>query len=114
LSKTGFTCLTTLIPNALAEFGDFLMNDQASHADAFQETGLSRLADMPVRLIFEVGRIEVSLSELTNTGPGHVFVLPSGIEGGCAILSGGAVIGRGEIVEVAGQFGVRVTQLAAR
>lgn len=93
--------------------GDFLMTNPYESDGAASER-IGRLSDMPVRIVFELGRLDVALSELANAGEGHVFVLPTPLSSGCSLVSGGAVIGKGEVVKVGDQFAVRVTSLAPR
>lgn len=70
----------------------------------------AELNELPVRLMFEAGRVEVSLGELGQIGPGHVFALP-GIAGAIDILANGRRIGQGELVQVGDGAGVRVLRL---
>lgn len=66
------------------------------------------LDELPVRLVFEVGRLEVPLGELEALGPGYVFEL--GRDDGVLvdIVANGRRLGRGEVVTVGGALGVRV------
>lgn len=70
----------------------------------------AELDDLPVRLVFEAGRVEVPLGELGQVGPGHVFALP-GTAGTVDILANGRRIGQGELVQVGDAAGVRVLRL---
>lgn len=70
----------------------------------------AELNEMPVRLVFEAGRLEVPLGELAQVGPGHVFALP-GAAGLVDILANGRRIGQGELVQVGEGAGVRVLRL---
>lgn len=70
----------------------------------------AELNELPVRLVFEVGRVEVTLGELGQIGPGHVFAL-SGAAGLVDILANGRRIGQGELVQVGEGAGVRVLRL---
>lgn len=100
-------------PPGAGLLGEYLMTNPYESDGAASER-IGRLSDMPVRIVFEIGRLDVPLSELANAGEGHVFVLPTPLSSGCSLVSGGAVIGRGEIVKVGDQFAVRVTSLAPR
>lgn len=70
----------------------------------------AELNDLPVRLVFEAGRLEIPLSELGQVGPGHVFALP-GTAGLVDIVANGRRIGQGELVQVGEGAGVRVLRL---
>lgn len=79
--------------------------------DDTQDAGLD---DLPVRLSFELGRLEVSLAELEALGPGHVFELDRGEQDAVEILANGRRIGAGRVVLVAGVPGVQITRLGVR
>ncbi len=66
--------------------------------------------DLPVLLTFEVGRLAVELGQLRRFGPGSVIELPRRhplVE----IAAHGRRVGEGELVEVDGAVGVRITRL---
>jgi type III secretion protein Q len=73
-----------------------------------EPTGLDEL---PVRLAFELGRLELPLSEIAVLGPGHVFELARDESQPVDILANGRLIGRGRIVTVAGRVGVQIVHL---
>jgi type III secretion protein Q len=75
--------------------------EQASTADV-------SLDELPLRLTFELGRLEVPLAELETVGPGHVFDLGRDPQQAVDIMSAGRRIGRGEIVAIGPALGVRV------
>lgn len=68
------------------------------------------LDTMPLDLTFELGRLSLSLGELRTLGAGAVLLLDGGSPAAVAIVAAGKTMGRGEIVDVAGQLGVRLTQ----
>ncbi len=69
------------------------------------------LAEVPVRLVFELGRLELTLAELEAIGPGHVFDLARQEAEAVDIVANGRRIGRGRIVDVAGVLGVQVVRI---
>jgi type III secretion protein Q len=71
----------------------------------------SGLNELPVRLAFELGRLELPLSEVAVLGPGHVFELARDENQPVNILANGRLIGRGRIVTVAGTIGVQIVHL---
>jgi type III secretion protein Q len=73
----------------------------------------SSLNDMKVRLVFEVGRAEMSVSEIERLGPGHVFELARASDGHVDVIAGGRVIGSGEIVKIGEDIGVRLKRIAS-
>ena len=71
----------------------------------------SGLEELPVRLAFELGRLELPLSEVAVLGPGHVFELARNEKQPVDILANGRLIGRGRIVTVGGTIGVQIVHL---
>ena len=66
--------------------------------------------ELPVLLTFEVGRLAIELGQLRRFGPGSVIELPRRhplVE----IAAHGRRVGEGELVEVDGAVGVRITRL---
>jgi type III secretion protein Q len=116
LTQSGQSLTGRFLPARNRMLGDFLMNNEVMGQPPGQMKGdaLRQLSDLPVKVVFELGHMDVPLYELANAGAGYVFVLPTPVGQGCAIMSGGAVIGRGEVVKVGEQFAVRVTNLAAK
>jgi len=72
---------------------------------------VSGLDELPVRLAFELGRMELPLSEVAVLGPGHVFELARDENRPVEILANGRLIGRGRIVTVGGALGVQIVHL---
>lgn len=64
---------------------------------------------LDLRLRFELGRLTVSLDQLRALGPGVVLELADGSPHEIAIACGGARVGYGEVVDVEGRLGVRIT-----
>jgi type III secretion protein Q len=65
--------------------------------------------NLPVRVEFEIGQVELSLGELADLQPGYVFALPSQLEGANVVIrANGRASGRGEVVAVGDTLGVRL------
>ncbi len=65
--------------------------------------------DVPVRLEFDLGRLEFKYEDLAGLQPGYVFALPSRLEGvNVTIRANGRDAARGEIVAVGETLGVRL------
>lgn len=77
--------------------------DEAAHED-----------DIPVRLCFDLGRLDMTLGELRRLGPGAVLELPGPADAAISLTVGGRCVGQGELVEVAGHAGVRVVRILGR
>ena len=86
-------------------------------ADDFEADAEGPLADplggLPVRLTFRLGAREMTLAELSGLHPGSVVPLDiDEDEPVVEICAGGRVVGRGEIVAVAGRLGVHVLRVS--
>ena len=71
----------------------------------------SDIDDLPVRLVFEVGRLELSLSEIRRLAPGAILPLMRPLDAALDIVANGRRIGSGTIVRIGDAVGVRVTRL---
>ncbi|MGO4259646.1 type III secretion system cytoplasmic ring protein SctQ [Lysobacter sp. TAB13] len=81
------------------------MSDTESAPDTAEATG----PDVPVRLEFDLGRLECRYEDLSGFQPGYVFALPSRLEGANVVIrANGRDAGRGEIVAVGDTLGVRL------
>jgi type III secretion system YscQ/HrcQ family protein len=70
------------------------------------------LDDLPVRLVFEVGRVELSLGELQRLAPGALVPLARPIEEPLDIMANGRRLGHGTLVQIGDSLGVRIVSLA--
>jgi type III secretion protein Q len=77
-------------------------------ADSTQQTSLD---DIPVKLVFELGRVEMSLAEVRQLGPGALIALAQPIEESVDISANGRRIGRGSLVQIGSNVGVRIMRL---
>jgi type III secretion protein Q len=69
------------------------------------------LDELPLRIVFEVGRLELSLGDIRQMAPGTVLPLVRPFDEALDIVANGRRIGRGEIVRVGDSLGVRVIRL---
>lgn len=71
-----------------------------------QLAGLDRL---PVKVDFELGHLQLSLAQLRTIGPGVLLQIEGASSpASVAVTSAGRLLGRGEIVDVNGQLGIRI------
>lgn len=70
------------------------------------------LDDLPVRLVFEAGRIELSLGDLQRLAPGAVVPLARPVDEPLDIMANGRRLGRGTLVQVGETLGVRIVSIA--
>ncbi|WP_034885630.1 type III secretion system cytoplasmic ring protein SctQ [Ensifer aridi] len=66
------------------------------------------LDDVEIVLVFECGRWPIPLGELRSAGDGHVFELGRPIDGPVDIVANGRCIGRGDIVRIGDELGIRL------
>jgi type III secretion protein Q len=67
--------------------------------------------ELPVRLAFDVGRLDVSLGELRRLDAGSVLELNGSAEELVRISANGRLIGQGALVDVNGTVGVRIVRM---
>lgn len=80
-------------------------DDNAAPAAAVEDPA----RNLPVRVEFEIGQVELSLGELADLQPGYVFALPAQLEGANVVIrANGRASGRGEVVAVGETLGVRL------
>ena len=70
------------------------------------------LDDLPVRLVFELGRVELSLGELQRLAPGALVPLGRPPDEPLDIMANGRRLGRGTLVQIGDSLGVRIVSLA--
>ncbi|WFU20626.1 type III secretion system cytoplasmic ring protein SctQ [Bradyrhizobium sp. CB3481] len=68
----------------------------------------SDLDNIEITVIFECGRWTVALGALRNINEGHVFELGRPFDGTVDILANGRRIGRGDIVRIGEELGIRL------
>jgi flagellar motor switch protein FliN/FliY len=69
------------------------------------------LLDVHLDVSVEVGRVQMPVREVLSLGPGSVIELQRAAGEPVEVFANGRCIGRGEIVVVGDQFGVRITEL---
>ncbi len=68
--------------------------------------------DAPITLTVELAHMEVSLEAIAGLAPGAVLETGRPIGGPVTLRAGGAVLARGELVDVEGELGVRILETA--
>jgi flagellar motor switch protein FliM len=69
------------------------------------------LRELPVQITCEIGRVTLSAREVLELRPGSVLPVGRPLAGPVDLTAGGRVIARGELVDVEGEIGVRVTEV---
>ncbi|AIY39672.1 Type III secretion inner membrane protein (YscQ,homologous to flagellar export components) [Collimonas arenae] len=70
------------------------------------------LDNVPVLLEFRMGQISMTFGELRTLAAGNILQINGGSPESVAIVASGRTLGRGELVEVGAQLGIRVVQWA--
>lgn len=88
---------------------EWLMDDLDEESSAAE--GAAALDDLPVRIVFEFGRSELTLRELAGLGAGSIVALPAAPDEPLSLIANGRRIGQGEPVRIGDALGVRITRL---
>lgn len=100
---------------------DFLLDDNLFD-EGFEEEeivkakpikDISFFHQLPVQVTLELASAEMSLGELSRMGEGDVVALDRMVGEPLDIRVNGALLGRGEVVEVNGRYGVRLLEVEA-
>lgn len=73
----------------------------------------SSVDELPVKLVFELGRIDMELQDLRTVSEGYVFNIGRSLTHPVDIVVSGRRIGAGELVRVGESVGVRISRLFA-
>jgi type III secretion protein Q len=79
-----------------------------------ENADIADLEDIELELVFELGRMSMSLAEVRRIGPGYIFDLAGALPKPIAISINGGHIGSGELVKIDNRLGVRLTQYFQR
>jgi len=90
--------------------GEWCMQDptNALSGGSVDEAALDQV---PIRLVFEIGRLDVPLAEVRRLGPGYVLPLAKPSESAVDIVANGRRIGHGSLMKIGDSVGVRVERL---
>ncbi|UTV41887.1 type III secretion system cytoplasmic ring protein SctQ (plasmid) [Ensifer adhaerens] len=72
---------------------------------------LEPLADLPIELVFEVGRAEFTLKEIARMGEGTVLHANPSLSSPVNIIANRRLVGKGELIRIGEGLGVRVVRL---
>ncbi|WP_347336762.1 MULTISPECIES: type III secretion system cytoplasmic ring protein SctQ [Bradyrhizobium] len=79
-----------------------------TQSESQQPPSEADLDDLEITLVFECGRWSIALGALRNIGEGHVFELNRPVDGPVDIVANGRRIGRGDIIRIGDELGVRL------
>ena len=77
-----------------------------------QDDSEALVRELPVEVVCELGRVTMSARDLLELRPGAVIPVGRPLAGPVDLTVGGRVVACGELVDVEGELGVRVTSLA--
>jgi type III secretion system YscQ/HrcQ family protein len=109
LGRGGFAA--RLDGEALTIRDPFRLNLGASIMDETNPGTDQLLGELPVEVVCELGRVTMSGRELLELRPGAVIPVGRPLAGPVDLTVGGRVVARGELVDVEGEIGVRITQM---
>lgn len=96
--------------DAAAEHSDNYEEDEGGDAPSSEAAGL--LEDVTVAMVVELGRVMVSAADVMGLRPGQVIELSRAPGEPVDLVVDGKRIGKGELVEIDGELGVRILSLA--
>lgn len=99
--------------NTYAKAPEAISEAQLPPRPVINESRSSELDTVPVNLAFVLGKVRFPVGEVRTLGPGSIVLFQGGSPASVAIVSSGRTLGRGEIVDVEGQLGIRITQWSA-
>ena len=67
--------------------------------------------DIPIALVIEIGRVQMSLQKLLDLQPGNLLEMDVRPESGVDLVVNGKCIGKGELLRVGETLGVRILDL---
>lgn len=71
------------------------------------------LDELPLKLVCQLGSVEVTLAQLREMGPGSLLQLTSAAQDGVDLMVNGRRVGRGELVSIGEGLGVRLLGFCA-
>ena len=81
---------------------------------ATDESSGRRLGEGDLSLAVEIARRRVALAELLALSPGDVLEMSAPLSASVALVVDGAIFARGELVDVEGSLGVRITSIGSK
>ena len=90
-----------------------LRRHRCPHAPAGISPGIELLLDVELEASLRFGCREMPLGEILDLGPGDVVQLDRHVTDPVDLIVGDKIVARGEVVLVNGNFGLRVTEVAA-
>lgn len=114
--------LDDILPDAKEEEQEEISEEEAEEEDSFQQPShahaphdvMSAISQTPIQIQLEIGRLECSLQKLIELQPNDVLSLDKPLGQMIDLRLNGRLIGRGQIVKLGNQLGLRISELADR
>ena len=87
-----------------------LMPSQPNASFTQAEASLVNVSNIPLKIVVELGRIQMSVQQLVSLQPGNVLELDIDPEQGVDLVVNGSKIARGELLKIGEHFGVRILE----
>jgi len=94
-----------------AEFGKFTNTEPPKVTDDDIQRNLEMVFDVPVNISAELGRSVIKIRDLLSLGPGSVVELERVAGEPVDLLVNGVLVGKGDVVVVNENFGLRITEI---
>jgi flagellar motor switch/type III secretory pathway protein FliN len=94
------------------EGGDQMNPGEIYAGGGAQDLDAAEVAELPVGLIAEAGRLDLTVSQVARLMPGDVLAMPQDVLGPVDLRSGERLVARGELVDVGGKRGVRLLEVS--
>lgn len=92
--------------------GKVMFDAAAPDVETAEPGVLAEIDEAEVELRAEVGRLNVTLGELKRLCVGEVVEFATSLDAPATLVAGGRVVAIGELVELGGRVGVRITAMA--
>ena len=93
------------------EFGKLSSTDAPAPTQDSQQANLEMIFDIPVSVSAELGKSVIKIRDLLNLSPGSVVELERLAGEPIDLLVNGVLIGKGDVVVVNENFGLRITEI---
>lgn len=94
-----------------AEFAKFVSTETPKVTDNDIQRNLEMIFDVPVNISAELGRSVIKIRDLLSLSPGSVVELERVAGEAIDLMVNGVLVGKGDVVVVNENFGLRITEI---
>lgn len=76
-----------------------------------KEKGALNLEKLPLQVVVEVGRLKMTLEEVSSLSTGSLIEMGVNVDDGVDLVVNGKKIGKGDLVKIGDKLGVRITKI---